>query len=106
MDKNSYPDISKLDLLSEQPMGNEDVVLGELTLNGLSYFAKHMRKSDILELVSFNKKYWFTPTDREADTKYVLVIDEDSNLEIVLDKNNEILESKILEKGNYGIYFK
>lgn len=106
MDKNSYPNISNLRILSEQPLSNEDMVLGELTLNGLSYFAKYRKKADILELVSFNKKYWFTPTDREAETKYVLVLDRDSNLEITLNRANDILESKVLERGNYGIHFK
>lgn len=106
MDKNAYPDISKLIPISIQNTHNDKITLGELTLNNISYFAMYIAKKDILELSSFNKKYMFTPTDPKAETKYVLIVDRDSNLEITLDIDNNIVNSTILERGNYGIHFK
>lgn len=106
MDKDSYPDISIFKVISIQTLDDEQIKIGELTLNNISYFAMHKTKKDILELTSYGRKYLFTPTDKNADKKHLLIVNKDSNMEITLGKYNDILGSRVLEKDDYGIHFK
>jgi hypothetical protein len=105
MDENSYPDITKLVEIFRQKCGDEEIILGFMRLNDKDYFAKYKVKSDILDISSYNKRYLFTPTDKAAFTKYVLIIDKAHNTQITFDEDNNVVDCQTLTKGNYGIHF-